>query len=255
MIIDLNGKVGLVVGIANRESIAYGCAQEFRDSGAQLAITYLNKKAEPYVRPLAEKLEAPLILPCDVQNDAELNDVFDNIDKKWGKLDFLLHSIAYAPEKDLLGKVVDCSREGFLMAINISCYSFIRMAKLAEPLMKDGGSILTLSYYGGEKVIKNYNLMGIVKAALESATRYLAFDLGVKNIRVNTLSPGPIMTRAASGLANFQELINDAVQRAPLHRSVNVQDVGKLAVFLVSDAALNITGVVHFIDAGYSIAG
>ncbi len=253
--IDLKGKIGLVVGIANDKSMAYGCANKFKENDAELVITYLNKESEPYVRPLAEKLQAKLILPCDVQKDDEIISVFDNINKTYGKLDFLLHSIAFSPKKDLQGRVTDCSRAGFLETLDISCFSLIKLAKHAEPLMKKGGSILTLSYYGGDKVIKNYNVMGIAKAALESATRYLAYDLGKDNIRVNALSPGPIRTRAAGGLEDFDELLKDAELRSPLHRLVDIESVGAMAAFLVSDATKDITGVVHFVDAGYSIIG
>lgn len=249
--IDLKGKKGLVIGIANQHSIAYGCAEIFRASGAELAITYLNEKAEPYVRPLALQLEAPHILPCDVEKSGELESVFDCITKHWGKLDFLLHAVAFAPKEDLHGRVVDCSLEGFLTAMDVSCHSFLRMAKLAEPLMKEGGSLLTLSYYGSEKVVENYNMMGPVKAALESAVRYMSVELGAKNIRVNTISPGPIMTRAASGIAHFDEMIARAKSKSALRRVVNIEDVGYLAAFLVSDYAANITGNIHYIDAGY----
>lgn len=253
MIINLNGKIGLVVGIANEHSIAYGCAEKFREAGAELAITYLNKKAEPYVRPLAEKLQSPLVLPCDVQKKEEVEQVFEHIRKKWGKLDFMLHSIAFAPKIDLQDRVVDCSREGFLEAMDISCYSLIQMSKLAEPLMQEGGCILTMTYYGGQKVVLNYNLMGIVKAALEAAMRYLAYELGSKNIRVNAISPGSISTRAASGIRNFCEYLAEEKQWSPLHRLVDISSVGNLAAFLASSAASDITGQVYYVDAGYSI--
>ena len=181
--------------------------------------------------------------------------MFATIEKEWGKLDFLLHAIAFAPKQDLQGRVVDCSKEGFALAMDISCHSLIRLAKYAEPLMKQGGSILTVSYYGAEKVIENYNLMGIAKAALESAARYLAYELGSKNIRMNVLSPGPIMTRAASGISGFQGLLDNAIKKAPLHRGVDIDSVGNLAAFLVSDLAKDITGDVLYVDAGYSTVG
>src|SRR5574343_1453636 len=193
---NLNGKKGLVVGVANNHSIAYGCAKAFNICGAELAVTYLNEKAEPHVRPLAELLAAPLVLPLDVEQDDQLAAVFAAIEQKWGKLDFLLHSIAFAPKEDLHGRVVDCSRQGFLRAIDISCHSFIRMAKLAEPLMKDGGSLLTMSYLGADEVGDNYGMMGPVKAALQASTRYLATELGPKGIRVHAISPCPLATRA-----------------------------------------------------------
>lgn len=251
--IDLKGKKGLVIGIANAQSIAYGCAQAFHRADAELAITYVNDKALPYVRPLAEALEAPIILPCDMQDDAQLQAVFDAIAKRWGALDFFLHSIAFAAKTDLQGRVADCSRQGFLQAMDISCHSFIRMAKHAEPLMKNGGSLLTVSYMGGDEVVQNYGLMGPVKAALEATTRYLAAELGEKNIRVNTLSPGAIPTRAAGGITGFDALLEQTKAKAPLHRLVDLDDVGNMAAFLVSDLAKNITGGIHVIDAGYKV--
>jgi enoyl-[acyl-carrier protein] reductase I len=251
--IDLSNKKGLIVGIANDKSIAYGCARAFWQAGAELTITYLNDKAEPHVRPLAESLNASIILPCDVQSDTQLDRVFETVAKKWGTLDFVLHSIAYAPKTDLQGRVVDCSKDGFALAMDISCHSFMRMARLAEPLMTTGGSLLTVSYMGGEEVVEHYGMMGPVKAALESATRYMAAELGSKNIRVNALSPGAIPTRAASGIQDFDRLLATAHIKAPLHHSIDLMDIGHLAAFLVSDLAKNITGSVHLIDAGYNI--
>jgi enoyl-[acyl-carrier protein] reductase I len=253
MIIDLNGKVGLIVGIANEHSIAYGCAEKLKEAGAELAITYHEAKTKTHVEPLATKLQAPLFLPCDVQNTEMLEAVFASIEQKWGKLDFLLHSIAFSPKSDLKARVVDCSKEGFLEAMDISCHSLMRMAKLAEPLMKQGGSLLTMTYYGSQKVIKNYNLMGVVKAALETSVRYLAYELGKRNIRVNAISPGPIQTRAASGIENFYEYLDKEQEKSPLHRLVNIESVGNLASFLLSPAASDITGQIHYVDAGYSI--
>ncbi len=255
MLIDLKGKRGLVIGIANEHSIAYGCAQKFCEANAELATTFLNENAEPFMRPLAEQLKSPIILPCDVRKEEEMAALFEALRKQWGKLDFMLHSIAFAPKSDLQGRVVDCTKEGFLEAMDISCHSLIRMSKYAEPLMKTGGSILTMTYYGSQKIIQNYNLMGVVKAALESAVRYLAYELGEKNIRVNAISPGPIKTRAASGIRNFYEYIEAEEKRSPLHRLVNIENVGNLAAFLASDAAINITGQVFYVDSGYSIMG
>lgn len=250
-LLDLQGKKGLVIGIANDRSIAYGCARMFRQAGAELAVTFLNEKAEPHVRPLAEALAAPVILPCDVQREDHLRAVFDAVSARWGRLDFLLHSIAFAPKDDLHGRVTDCSREGFLQAMDISCHSFIRLARCAEPLMKDGGSLLTVSYMGSAEVVEHYGMMGPVKAALESATRYLAAELGPRGIRVNALSPGAILTRAASGIAHFDELLAACAAKAPMRHGIGIDDVGAMAAFLVSDLAKNITGGVHFIDAGY----
>ncbi len=249
----LKGKKGLVAGIANRSSIAFGCAEAFRNAGAELAITYLNEKSEPYVRPLAEELGAPIIVPCDVREEGALEATFHAIERQWGTLDFALHPIAFAPHEDLHGRVVDCSRDGFMMAMDVSCHSFIRMARLAEPLMKRGGCLLTVTFYGSGKVVENYNLMGPVKAALESSVRYLAAELGGEHIRVHALSPGPLKTRAASGISRFDSLMEQARARAPENKLVSIEDVGAVAAFLVSDAAAALTGNIEYIDAGYNI--
>lgn len=251
--IDLTGKKGLIVGIANEQSIAYGCARIFRLAGAELAVTFLNQKAGDYVIPLARQLNAPIILPCDVQQQDQLETLFQAIAEKWGKLDFLLHSIAFAPKQDLHGRVTDSSHTGFLIAMDISCHSFARLAKLAEPLMKHGGSLLTVSYMGSKEVVTHYNMMGPVKAALESLTRYMAAELGEKRIRVNAISPGAIATRAASGIEEFDKLLDQSAVKAPLHRLIDLDDIGHLAAFLASDLAKSITGGVHVIDAGYEI--
>lgn len=252
-IIDLQGKKGLIVGIANENSIAYGCAKAFRAAGAELAITYLNAKAERFVRPLAESVDSSIILPCNVENDGELEAVFAEIEKTWGKLDFIVHSIAFAPMADLHGRLIDSSREGFMQAMDVSCHSFLRMAKLGEPLMKDGGCLLTMSYYGAEKAVANYDLMGPVKAALEASVRYAALELGEKGIRAHAISPGPLKTRAASGLADFDALMAKAEAISPQRRLVSIEDVGALAAFMVSDAAKAITGETLYVDAGYHI--
>lgn len=251
----LQGKKALVIGIANDKSIAYGCALAFRAFGASLAITYLNEKTKTFTQPLAERLEAPLYLPCDVSQQGQLEAVFEAIDKRWGKLDIALHSIAFAPREDLHGRVVDSSRDGFLKAMDISCYSFIRMARLAEPLMKNGGSLFTMSYYGAEKVVKNYNLMGPVKAALEAVARYLAVELGPKGIRVYPISPGPILTRAATGIDRFEELMEKATHRSPAPTPVSIKDVGMATAFLATDYAKQITGGTLYIDGGYHVLG
>lgn len=252
---SLNGKKGLIVGIANEHSIAYGCARVLRDAGAELAVTYVNEKAVPYVRPLAEQLDSPIIVPCDVREPGQLEAVFSQIRDKWGRLDFLLHSIAYAPKEDLHSRITDCSQAGFALAMDVSCHSFIRMARLAEPLMTDGGCLLTITFYGSEKVVEDYNLMGPVKAALECSVRYMAAELGPKRIRVHALSPGPLKTRAASGIERFDELLERTRARTPEHRLVSIEDVGNLAAFLVSDGAAALTGNVEYIDAGYHIVG
>jgi enoyl-[acyl-carrier protein] reductase I len=249
----LEGKRGLVVGIANEQSIAAGCAKAFSLAGAKLAITYINEKSKAYVEPVATEVNAEMLLPLDVQDDSQLEAVFQRIATTWGELDFILHSIAYCPKDDLHGRVTDCSRIGFSQAMDISCHSFIRMARKAEPLMKNGGCLLTVSYYGAEKVVEHYNIMGPVKAALESSVRYLAAELGPAGIRVNALSPGPLQTRAASGIAFFDELINDARARAPMRQLVTIEDVGNVATSLVSDAAKSVTGNITFVDAGYHL--
>ena len=252
---SLQGKKGLVVGIANEHSVAYGCAKAFRDAGAELAVTYLNAKAEPYVRPLAERLESPMIVPCDVRETGQLEAVFARVREHWGQIDFVLHSIAYAPKEELHSRVTDCSREGFGVAMDVSCHSFLRMAHLAEPLMTDGGCLLTVTFYGSEKVVADYNLMGPVKAALESCVRYLAAELGPKRIRVHALSPGPLKTRAASGIDHFDEMLERARSRTPEHLLVSIEEVGNLAAFLVGDQASALTGNVEYVDAGYHIVG
>ena len=251
----LAGKRGLVVGIANEQSIAYGCANAFRAAGAELAITFLNEKAEPFVRPLGEKLAAPLVLPCDVREPGQLEAVFAAIEIRWGRLDFLLHSIAFAPKEDLHARVVDCSRDGFLLAMDVSCHSFIRMARLAAPLMKDGGTLFAMSYLGAEKVVPNYNLMGPVKAALEASARYLAYELGPKGIRVHPISPGPLKTRAASGLKDFDLLLTEAAQRAPVGELVDIMDVGFTCAFLATPYARRLSGQTLYVDGGVNIMG
>ncbi len=249
----LRGMRGLVVGIANADSIAYGCAVKLRAFGAEIAVTYLNEKAEPHVRPLAEQLDASLFLPLNVEVPGQLEAVFDRIEKAWGQLDFVIHSIAFAPREDLHGRVVDCSRDGFLQAMAVSCHSFIAMAHLAEPLMKNGGTLLTMSYYGADKVVNHYNVMGPVKAALEATTRYLAAELGPQGIRVFAVSPGPLRTRAASGIAAFDELIEAAVVRSPGHRLVDIAEVGRVVSFLVGGAASGMTGDTIYVDAGLHV--
>lgn len=252
-IFSLKGKKGLVFGIANDQSIAYGCARLFREQGADLAVTYLNDKAEKHVRPLAEALDAEICLPCDVLTEGQMEAVFAEIEQRWGKLDFLLHSIAFAPKDDLHGRVIDSSSDGFSLAMDVSCHSFIRMSRLAEPLMTDGGTLLTMSFYGGRKVVEHYNLMGPVKAALEMSVKYLASELGTKGIRVHALSPGPLRTRAASGIGNFDEMLEQAAARAPQHQLVSIDDCGAVAAFLVSDGAKAMTGSTFFVDGGYHI--
>ena len=248
--VSLDGKRGLVVGIANGSSIAAGCARAFAAAGATLAATYLNEKALPHVRAVTEPLGCDLLLPCDVHVPGQLEAVFERIRGEWGRLDFLLHAIAFAPAADLHGRVVDCSAEGFGLALDISCHSFLRMAHLAEPLMTDGGCLLTVTFFGSERVVPHYNLMGPVKAALESAMRYTAAELGPKQIRAHAISPGPIRTRAAGGLDHFEDMMAEAAALAPERHLVDTDDVGSLAAFLVSDGARRITGTIILVDGG-----
>lgn len=252
---DLTGLRGLILGIADGRSIATGCARAMRAAGADLAVTYLNAKAEPHVRPIAEELGADLILPCDVREDGALDAVFAEIAARWGRLDFVLHSIAFAPREDLHGRVVDASAAGFATAMDVSCHSFLRCAKLAEPLMTAGGTLLTVTFYGSARVVDRYNLMGPVKAALESAVRYVAHELAPKGIRAHAISPGPIRTRAASGIDRFDELLASAAAMSPDHQLADVEDVGALARFLVSSGARRITGTVIPVDGGAHMRG
>jgi enoyl-[acyl-carrier protein] reductase I len=249
----LDGKKGLIVGIANDRSIAWGCARAFRALGAELAITYLNDKAKPVVEPLAREIEAPIFMAMDVMTDGQLEAVFERIAADWGRLDFLVHSIAFSTKDALGGRVTDVPRQGFQITMDVSVWSFLRMAHLAEPLMKDGGTLFTMTYYGSEKVVENYNIMGVAKAALECAVRYLAAELGPMGIRVHAISPGPLATRAASGIAEFDELLEKAKVKAPSRALVDIDDVGAACAFLAHDAARLITGQVLYIDGGYNV--
>jgi enoyl-[acyl-carrier protein] reductase I len=246
----LKGRRGLVVGVANENSIAFGCAAKLRGFGAEIALTYLNEKALPHVQPLADTLEATLLLPLDVTKPGQIESVFEEIRDRWGHFDFLIHSIAFAPKEDLHGRIVDCSQDGFLQAMQVSCHSFIQMAHYAEKLIRPGGAMVTMSYYGADKVVNNYNLMGPVKAALESSVRYMAKELGPSEIRVYAVSPGPLRTRAASGIDHFDELIDMAVQRTPEHRLVDIAEIGRVVAFLVGAGATGMTGDVIYVDAG-----
>ena len=249
----LEDKKGLIVGIANDHSIAWGCAKEFRALGSQLAVTYLNEKAKTYVEPLARELEAAILMPLDVRVPGQMEAVFERITKDWGELDFVVHSIAFSPKEALQSRVVDVERDGFLTTMEVSCWSFIRMAHLAEPLMKNGGTLFTMTYYGSQMVVKNYNIMGLAKAALEAAVRYIAAELGPKGIRVHAISPGPLQTRAASGIPEFEALLDKAKAKAPARNLVNIDDVGVATAILAHDAAKLSTGDTVFIDGGYHI--
>jgi enoyl-[acyl-carrier protein] reductase I len=249
----LAGKKALVVGVANDRSIAWGCAAAMRKAGAEIAMTYLNERAKPHVEPLARQVEAPVFLPLEVRDPAQMDAVFDAIAKTWGRLDILVHAIAFAPKEALQGRVVDCPRDGFLTAMDVSCWSFLDLARRAEPLMQDGGTMLTMSYLGANEVVENYGIMGPVKAALEAAVRYVATELGPKGIRAHAVSPGPLATRAASGIKDFDELMQTVSTRAPARRLVTIEEVGAACVFLSSDYGAAMTGETLYIDGGFHI--
>ena len=249
----LTGHKSLIVGIANDDSIAYGCARAFRDAGADLAVTWLNDKARPHVEPLADALGAQIKAQLNVETPGELEAVFDEIAARWGTLDSLVHSIAFAPKEDLQGGLLDCSAAGFAKAMDVSCHSFVRMAKLAAPLMKDGGTMFAMSYHGASKVVPTYSVMGPVKAALEACCRYLAYELGGQGIRVHAISPGPLKTRAASGLKDFDLLLTEAAQRAPIGELVDIMDVGFTCAWLATPYARRLSGETLYVDGGVNI--
>jgi enoyl-[acyl-carrier protein] reductase I len=251
----LTGQKALVVGVANDRSIAWGCAQAMHRAGAEIAMTYLNDKARSYVEPLALAVEAPLFMALDVRDASQVDALFEAIARRWGQLDILVHSIAFAPRQALEGRVIDCPRDGFLTAMEISCWSFLDLARRAERLMKAGGTMMTMSYLGADEVIENYGIMGPVKAALESAVRYVAAELGPKGIRVHAVSPGPLATRAASGIPDFDELMERVADRAPARRLVTIEEVGAACVFLACPYAAAMTGETLYIDGGYHILG
>lgn len=249
----LAGKKALVVGVANDRSIAWGCAAATRKAGAEIAMTYLNERAKPHVEPLAKQLDAPIFLPMEVRDGPQVDAVFEAIAQRWGKLDILVHAIAFAPKEALQGRVVDCPRDGFLTAMDVSCWSFLDLARRAEPLMTGGGTMLTMSYLGANEVVDNYGIMGPVKAALESCVRYVATELGPKGIRVHAVSPGPLAMRAASGIKDFDELMQRVSTRAPARRLVTIEEVGAACVFLSSDYGAVMTGETLYIDGGFHI--
>jgi enoyl-[acyl-carrier protein] reductase I len=249
----LQGQKALVMGIASEHSIAYGCAKAFRKLGAEIAVTYLNEKARAYVEPLAKELEASIFMPLDVQQPGQLEELFQEIGSQWGKLHIALHSIAFAPWQDLQDGLLNCSAEGFMLAMDVSCHSFVRMARLAAPLMREGGAMFAMSYYGANKVVPNYNVMGPVKAALEASVRYLAYELGPKGIRVHAISPGPIKTRAAGGLKDFDMMLNEAEAQSPVHDLVDIEDVGFATAYLATPFARRLTGSTLYVDAGLHI--
>jgi len=251
--VSLKGRKALVTGIANDQSIAWGCAQALHLLDAEVAVTYLNEKAKPYVEPLARQLDASLLLPMDLRADGQLEAVFERIEKEWGRLDILLHSVAFAPRDDLHGRVVDCSKAGFLSAMDVSCWSFIRMAHLAEPLMREGGVMFTMTYYGSQMVVENYNMMGPVKAALESSVRYLAVDFGKQKIRVNAISAGPVRTLAGAGITDARAMFAFQQQYSPLGRGITLEEMGGAGLYLLSNLSSGVTGEIHFVDSGYNV--
>ncbi|SMC20431.1 Enoyl-[acyl-carrier-protein] reductase [NADH] [Andreprevotia lacus DSM 23236] len=251
--LPLAGHKVLIAGIANEHSIAWGCAQAFRELGAELAITYLNDKARPHVEPLAQQVGAALFLPLDVAKPGELEAVFAAISKRWGRLDSVVHAIASAPKADIQAGLLESSAEGFAMAMDISCHSFIRMARRAVSLMHDGGTLFAMSYHGAQKVVPSYQLMGPVKAALEASCRYLAYELGPRGIRVHAISPGPLKTRAASGLKDFDLLLSEAQERAPLGELVDIMDVGFATAYLATPYARRLSGNTVYVDGGVNI--
>ncbi|MGB0342764.1 MAG: enoyl-ACP reductase FabI [Parvibaculales bacterium] len=251
----MKGKRGLIMGVANQRSIAWGIAKACADAGAELAFTYQGEALERRVKPLAESVGSELVMACDVTNADSMDAVFAELEKVWGRLDFVVHAIAFADKDELTGRYVDTSPENFQMSLNISCYSFTAIAQRAEKLMSEGGSMLTLSYYGAEKVIPHYNVMGVAKAALEASVRYLAADLGSKNIRVNSISAGPIKTLAAAGIAGLRMMLKWNEDNAPLRRNVTIDEVGGAALYLLSDLSTGVSGENHHVDAGYNAIG
>lgn len=249
----LGGARVLIVGVANADSIAWGCARAFRELGAEIALTYLNDKAHPHVAPLAEAVQAPILMPLNVEDDSQMDALFARIASDWGRLDAVVHSVAFAPKEDLQGGLINSSAAGFARAMDISCHSFIRMARRAVPLMTEGGTLFAMSYEGANRVVPNYDLMGPVKAALEASCRYLAHELGPRGIRVHAISPGPLKTRAASGLKDFDLLLAEAAGRAPLGELVDIMDVGFATAYLATPYARRISGNTMYVDGGVHI--
>ncbi|MDB2414303.1 enoyl-ACP reductase FabI [Rickettsiales bacterium] len=251
----MKGKRGLIMGVANNKSLAWGITKAVADQGAELAFTYQGDALKKRVTPLAESVGSSIILPCDVTNQASIDSTFDVIEKEWGEIDFIVHAIAYSDKTELTGRYIDTSMENFAMTMNISCYSFTAIAKRAAPLMKNGGSMITLTYAGSERVVPHYNVMGVAKAALEASVRYLAEDLGESNIRVNAISAGPVKTLAASGIGDFRYILKWNEYNSPLRRNTTIEDVGGAGVYLLSDLGSGTTGEVLHVDSGYHVVG
>jgi len=249
------GKKGLIMGVANDRSIAWGISKALAEHGAELAFTFQGEALEKRVRPLADQLGSTMVMPCDVSDEASVEAVFSELESAWGKIDFLVHAIAYSDKDELKGRYVDTSRENFLMSLDISCYSFTSLCRRAEAIMNEGGSMITLTYYGAEQVIPHYNVMGVAKAALEASVRYLAEDLGRSNIRVNAISAGPVKTLAASGIGDFRYILKWNELNSPLRRNVTIDEVGGSALYLLSGLSAGVTGEVHHVDCGYHVVG
>lgn len=251
----LAGKKGLIMGVANERSIAWGIAKECAANGAELAFSYQGEVLKTRVEPLAAEVNSTMLLECDVRNQSSVDRLFEGVQRAWGKLDFLVHAIGFSDKNELQGRYVDTSVENFLMTMDISCYSFTRIAKMASTLMTEGGSMITLTYYGAEKVCPNYNVMGVAKAALEASVRYIAVDLGSQNIRINAISAGPIKTLAASGIADFRSSLKWNEANSPLKRNVTQEDIGKSALYLLSNLSSGVTGEIIHVDSGYHVTG
>ena len=252
----MKGKKGLIMGVANDHSLAWGISKQLANHGADLAFTYIGDSLRKRVTPLAESVNSKLVLPCNVTDENEVKTLFNTIQQQWGKIDFLLHAIAFSDKKELRGEYIDTSKENFLNTLDISCYSLTTVAKHAMPLMQEnGGSMLTLTYFGSEKVLPNYNVMGVAKAALETSVRYLSVDLGKQNIRINSLSSGPVRTLSAAGIGDFREMLKWTEQNSPLQRNIELEEVGKSGLYLLSDLSSGVTGENHHVDCGYNIMG
>ena len=251
----IKGKKGLIIGIANDHSIAWGIAKQLHINGAELAITYQNDTLLKRVKPLADKINADILIECDVNNEDHLQNTFDQIKNKFGKIDFIIHAVAYSDKNELNGRYIDTSKENFINSLSVSCYSFTKIAYLFQPIMNEGGSLVTLSFHGSNQVMPNYNVMGVAKAALEASVKYLSVDLGDQNIRVNAISAGPMRTLAGAAIANARDVFNYSSKNSSLKRNVKLEELGNSALYLVSDLSSAITGEIHYVDCGFNIVG
>ena len=251
----IRGKKGIVIGIANDHSIAWGIAKQLHASGAELAITYQNNTLLKRVKPLADKVNSDVLVECDVNNEDHLQNTFTQIKKRFGTIDFIIHAVAYSDKTELNGRYIDTSKDNFINSLSISCYSFTRIAKIFQPIINPGGSLVTLSFYGASKVMPNYNVMGVAKAALETSVKYLSVDLGDQDVRVNAISAGPMRTLAGAAIANARDVYNYTSENSSLKRNVNLDELGNSALYLVSDLSSAITGEIHYVDCGFNIVG